>query len=101
MMLAQPQDDALDAGPRKAAHRTERLCAATGKVLPIDDMIRFVLSPDGAAVPDLKRRLPGRGIWITATRSALGQAIARKAFARSFKREVLATPDLLAIPNDA
>jgi uncharacterized protein len=95
MMLAQPMEDALDAGPRAAARGTERLCAATGTVRPIDDMIRFVLSPDGAAVPDLKRRLPGRGIWITATRAALDSAIARKAFSRSFKCEVRIAPDLI------
>jgi predicted RNA-binding protein YlxR (DUF448 family) len=95
MMLAQPTDDALDSGPRKIAQGAERLCASTGTVRPVDDMIRFVLSPEGAAVADLKRRLPGRGVWITATRSALGQAITRKAFARSFKREVRVAPDLL------
>jgi predicted RNA-binding protein YlxR (DUF448 family) len=95
MMLAQPLEDTLDAGPRATARATERLCAATGAVRPIDDMIRFVLSPEGAAVPDLKRRLPGRGIWITATRAALGNAIARKAFARSFKREVRIAADLV------
>jgi predicted RNA-binding protein YlxR (DUF448 family) len=95
MMLARPPDDALDAGPRKTAPGAERLCAATGSVRPVDDMIRFVVSPEGAAVPDLKRRLPGRGIWITATRSALGTAIARKAFARSFKRDVRIAPDLV------
>ncbi|MBX9777670.1 MAG: RNA-binding protein [Xanthobacteraceae bacterium] len=94
-MLAQPLDDTLDAGPRKTARGTERLCASTGTVRPIEDMIRFVVSPEGSAVPDLKHRLPGRGVWITATRSALGQAIARKAFARSFKRDVRAAPDLL------
>ena len=94
-MHAQPMDDALDAGPRKAAHGTERLCASTGKVRPIDDMIRFVVSPEGSAVPDLKQRLPGRGVWITATRTALGEAIARKAFARSFKRDVRVASDLL------
>ena len=94
-MLAQPLDDALDAGPRKTAHGAERLCASTGTVRPVDDMIRFVVSPEGTAVPDLKRRLPGRGVWITATRSALGQAIARKAFARSFKRDVRIAPDLV------
>jgi len=94
-MLAQLPDDALDAGPRKTAHGAERLCAATGTVRPIDDMIRFVLSPEGAAVPDLKRRLPGRGVWITATRSALVHAVARKAFARSFKRDVRMSPDLV------
>jgi len=94
-MLAQPMDDTLDAGPRQAARGTERLCASTGTVQPVDDMIRFVVSPEGTAVPDLKRRLPGRGVWITATKSALGQAIARKAFARSFKRDVRIAPDLL------
>ena len=93
-MLAQLPDDTLDAGPRKTARDTARLCAATGTVRPVDDMIRFVLSPDGAAVPDLKQRLPGRGVWITATREALKNAIARKAFARSFKRDVQTAPDL-------
>jgi predicted RNA-binding protein YlxR (DUF448 family) len=95
MMLATPQDQALDAGPRKAAAGAERLCAATGAVRPIAEMIRFVVSPEGSAVPDLKRRLPGRGIWITATRQALHKAIARKAFARSFKRDVRIATDLV------
>ena len=30
-------------------------------VRPVGEMIRFVAGPDGAVVPDLKRRLPGRG----------------------------------------
>ena len=50
-------------------------------------MIRFVVGPDGKAVPDLRRRLPGRGLWITATREALEQAVKRKIFARGFKRD--------------
>src|SRR5262249_49524325 len=87
-------NEALDSGPRKEAG-SERLCAATGKVAPVADMIRFVLAPDGSAVPDLKRRLPGRGVWITATRQALRTAIARKAFARRFKREVQVAVDFV------
>ncbi len=94
-MLARPQDDTLDRGPRKTAPGTARFCAATGVVKPVDEMIRFVVAPDGAAVPDLKRRLPGRGIWITGTRAALRTAIVRKAFARSFKRDVRTAPDLV------
>jgi uncharacterized protein len=93
---AQNQDDALDAGPRKVAPGTERFCAATGEVKPVDEMIRFVLGPDGGPVPDLKRQLPGRGIWITATRDALEAAIARKAFARGFKRDIRPACDLVA-----
>ena len=73
-MLARPLDEELDTGPRRIAPGTERFCAATGTVKPVAEMIRFVVSPDGAAVPDLKRRLPGRGIWITATRQALHTA---------------------------
>jgi len=89
------EHDELDAGPRRTAPGTERFCAATGTVCPVGDMIRFVLSPDGMAVADLKRRLPGRGIWITATRQALRTAIARKVFGRGFKRDVRLDPDMI------
>jgi uncharacterized protein len=98
-MQTRPHDDGLDngldLGPRRIAPGSERLCAATGEVTPVADMIRFVVAPDGSVVPDLKRRLPGRGIWITGTRPALSSALARKAFARSFKREVRVAGDLI------
>ncbi len=94
-MLAQLHIAETDAGPRKRASDPDRLCAATGEVRPVTDMIRFVVGPDGTVVPDIKRRLPGRGVWVTATREALGVAIARKAFARSFKRDLRAGKDLL------
>ncbi len=84
----------LDSGP--FARQRERLCAATRTVRPISDLIRFVVGPDGKAVADVKNKLPGRGIWVTATRDALGEAIKRKAFARGFKREVRLGADLVA-----
>jgi predicted RNA-binding protein YlxR (DUF448 family) len=87
------QDTELDAGPRSSGRGTERFCAATRTVKPIDEMIRFVLGPDGV-VPDLKRRLPGRGIWITATKAALTEAVTRKVFAKSFKGDVKVATDL-------
>ncbi len=86
--------DPMDPGPRKRAAATERLCVATRRVKPITDMIRFVIGPDGQVVADLKRKLPGRGVWVTATRQALAEAIRRKALARAFKREVRVDPDL-------
>ena len=66
-MLARTQthDDELDAGPRKGGPGAERLCAVTRAVKPVDELIRFVVGPDGV-VPDLKRKLPGRGLWVTA-----------------------------------
>jgi predicted RNA-binding protein YlxR (DUF448 family) len=86
-------DTELDSGPRAA--EVERLCVATREVRPVSDLIRFVLGPQGEAVPDLKRKLPGRGVWVTATHDALSDAIKHKAFARGFKRDVRLPPDLL------
>jgi predicted RNA-binding protein YlxR (DUF448 family) len=93
-MLARTPNDELDAGPRKGGPGTERLCAVTRAVKPIDELIRFVVGPDGV-VPDLKRKLPGRGLWVSAERATLKDAIARNVFARGFKREVRVTPELL------
>jgi predicted RNA-binding protein YlxR (DUF448 family) len=84
---------APDAGPRSAA-ATERLCVATRRVKPVADMIRFVAGPDGRIVADLKRKLPGRGVWVTATRQAVREAVRRKAFARALRREVEVEPEL-------
>jgi predicted RNA-binding protein YlxR (DUF448 family) len=93
-MIAPSRDIELDTGPR--AQELERMCVATRTVRPIADMIRFVLGPDGEAVPDLKRKLPGRGVWVTATQDALSDAVKRKALARGFKQEVRLPADLVA-----
>jgi predicted RNA-binding protein YlxR (DUF448 family) len=93
-MLAHAHHDELDAGPHKGGRGSERLCAVTRSVKPVDALIRFVVGPDGTVLPDLKRKLPGRGLWISADRATLNEAVARKAFARGFKRDVRVAPDL-------
>lgn len=92
-MLARAHNADFDTGPKSAG--TERLCAATRTVRPVSEMIRFVVGPDGDVVPDIKRKLPGRGVWITATRAALAEAIRRGAFPRSFGRPVKVPSDLV------
>jgi uncharacterized protein len=82
----------LDQGPRSRGLR--RLCVATREVRPVAAMIRFVVAPNGEAIPDLKRNLPGRGVWVAATRGALDQAITAGAFARGFRRPVRTATDL-------
>jgi len=96
-MLAMAQNDELDHGVAKLAPGMERHCALTRTIKPVDDMIRFVIGPGDEAVPDLKRKLPGRGIWITASRAALDDAVKRNVFARGFKRNVKAAADLPAV----
>jgi predicted RNA-binding protein YlxR (DUF448 family) len=46
-------------------------------------MIRFVVGPEGDVVPDLARRLPGRGLWVKADRAAVERAVAKNLFARA------------------
>jgi predicted RNA-binding protein YlxR (DUF448 family) len=54
---------------------------------PKDDLIRFVLGPDGTVVPDLKEKLPGSGVWLTAAHDTVAEAVKRKAFGRALKAE--------------
>lgn len=93
-MLAMVQDSELDRGTTGVAPGTERMCALTRKVLPVDQLIRFVVSPAGEVVPDVKRKLPGRGLWITGTRAAVAEAVKRNVFARGFRRELRVPGDL-------
>jgi predicted RNA-binding protein YlxR (DUF448 family) len=93
-MTASPQHAELDNGPH--SRERERMCVLTREVRPVVDLIRFVIGPDGAAVPDLKSKLPGRGVWVTATQQALDKAIKNKALVRGFKRDVRLNVDLPA-----
>ena len=92
-MLARLDDSLLDGGLHKGAAR-ERMCVVTRETRPIAELIRFVVGPDGQVVPDVKRNLPGRGLWISATREAVDQAIKRKLFTKGFKRDVRSGPEL-------
>ena len=72
----------------------ERKCIATGEVQPKHGLIRFVVGPDGQIVPDILEKLPGRGIWVSAERSALETAVKKGLFARSAKQPVTVPDDL-------
>jgi len=90
------QDSDLDRGATSVARDTQRTCALTRETKPVSAMIRFVVGPAGDAVPDIKRKLPGRGIWITATRAAVEEAIKRNVFGRGFKWDVRVARELPA-----
>jgi len=82
--------------PRTHAEASrQRRDVASGEVMDEARLIRFVAGPDDAVVPDLGRDLPGRGVWVEATRSALEQAIKRQAFSRSAKRKLAVPADLI------
>lgn len=83
-----------DAEPATSDEGGKRLCAATREALDPGELIRFVADPTGAIVPDLARRLPGRGVWVKAEKAVLAKAVRANVFAKSLKRQVKADADL-------
>lgn len=100
-MLAPIFDAEADAGPRDARRGISRLCVVRRAVTPTENLIRFVVDPDGVVVADVKGKLPGRGVWVTADRASVGEAARRRVFARAFKRDVKVPPDLEALVRTA
>ena len=74
-------------------HR-ERRCIVSGEIMPDSRLVRFVAAPDGQVVPDVAAKLPGRGLWVSATRKAVTLAVEKKLFARAAKANVSAAADL-------
>lgn len=70
------------------------MCIVTRVVKPEDELIRFALSPHDEVVPDLKRKLPGRGVWVSLDRKVLGDAIKRQLFSKGFGRPAKAGAEL-------
>src|ERR1700749_200121 len=95
-MLARADLD-LGNAPRTDRSATMRMCPVSREVRPIDELIRFVVSPQGEVVADLKRKLPGRGLWVSASRQAVAEAVRRNHFSKGFKRELRVTQ---ALPAD-
>jgi len=57
-------------------------------------LIRFVAGPGGVVVPDLARKLPGRGLWVAADRASVTTAAKKGLFSRSAKTKLSAPADL-------
>ena len=72
----------------------QRTCIATGETGAPERMIRFVVGPEGDVVPDLARRLPGRGLWVKVERAAVERAVAKNLFARAARAPVKPASDL-------
>ena len=96
-MLATTAREETDEGLSGARKGVERLCVATRAVRPVEDMLRLVAAPDGKVVPDVERKLPGRGVWITATRDAVERALRERAIQRAFRGDAEVDAELPAL----
>ena len=71
-----------------------RMCIVTRECLDEAALLRFVRSPEGVVVPDLARKLPGRGVWVRLNRGLVAEASRKRVFSRSFSAETRSPDDL-------
>ena len=64
-----------------------RKCIVTGEVLDKGQLLRFVKAPDGRIVPDFKKKLPGKGVYVVNAKTALEKAIKANLFAKALKEK--------------
>ena len=76
------------------AESPRRRCIVTGEVKDKSEMVRFVVGPDGRVVPDVAANLPGRGLWLTASRAVVETAVAKGRFARAARDHTISEVDL-------
>jgi predicted RNA-binding protein YlxR (DUF448 family) len=72
-----------------------RRCIVLGGEQPKNELIRFVVGPDGNLVPDLEAKLPGRGLWLSAQRDVVNTASAKRLFSRAARSKVEVPEDLV------
>jgi predicted RNA-binding protein YlxR (DUF448 family) len=90
----------VKAARAEAEEGSERTCIVTRTKGSPEDMIRFVVGPGAIVVPDIRRKLPGRGVYVTAHADKISEAVRRQAFARGFKAKVTAPEALSAQIED-
>ena len=85
---------------RTKTHRddsgSERTCIVSGAKGAPETMLRFALAADGSVVPDIRCKLPGRGVWTRLSSEAVRRAADKRAFSRAFLAEAEASPTLAA-----
>ncbi|MCH8187399.1 MAG: RNA-binding protein [Proteobacteria bacterium] len=76
------------------ADSPQRRCIVTGEVKDKSEMVRFAVGPDGRVVPDVAGNLPGRGLWLTASREVVETAVAKGRFAKAARGPTVSDVDL-------
>ncbi|SHJ09817.1 hypothetical protein SAMN02745911_1668 [Aureimonas altamirensis DSM 21988] len=72
----------------------DRMCILSRATMHPDALVRLVAAPDGTVVPDLRRRLPGRGAHVEARRKVVEEVVRKGLLKRALRQDVKAGPEL-------
>lgn len=59
-----------------------RTCIVSGEEKKQEDLLRFSLTPDGFIVPDFKKKIAAKGVYVCASKTALEKAVSKNSFAK-------------------
>lgn len=74
-----------------------RKCIVSGQVRDKEHLLRFTVLDTGQLIPDFKKKLPGVGVYVSASRDILSVAVNKNLFSKSLKRTVRISPDFVAM----
>ncbi len=72
----------------------DRRCILTGEVKRKEDLLRFTVVAGGQVVPDFKKKLPGRGIYVSNSKKLLEKAVQKGAFSKATRGKARADASL-------
>lgn len=85
----------------KMKQETEiRKCIVCGEVKEKEQLLRFTLTPDNQIIPDFKKKLPGKGIYVSVSKVALQKAVEKNLFAKAVKKNAKVSAELMQTVED-
>ena len=77
-------------------NETNRKCIVTGEIFAKENLLRFTVLENNVIVPDFKKKLPGKGVYVRNSKKALEKAINNNLFAKAIKAPVKADKELVS-----
>lgn len=71
-----------------------RCCILSGQPIERDNALRFVVSPNGEVVCDIREKLPGEGCWVEADYAKILEAVETGAFEKALPLSQACKTDL-------
>lgn len=68
-----------------SSHKAERTCLGCRQTFDPQQLVRYVVSPQGEVLVDYRKKLPGRGAYTCLNRQCVSEAVKRRQFSRAFR----------------
>ena len=79
----------------KTDETEDRRCIVTGEHKDKACLLRFTMVDGGLIVPDLNKKLAGRGVFVSNSKKLLAEAVKKNCFSKATKGKGRLCPDLV------